>query len=135
MSLPAASARAGRGAGAQVGSRSRRRTRVTPGAAILAMAVVALLVALTVPLRIYLGERAQLARLDRQAQVLQQQNRDLQSQVRMLHDPAYLEQLARGCLGMVRPGEIQFAVAERGSWTPLAASNSAPPSLTSSSGC
>jgi cell division protein FtsB len=76
--------------------------------------VIALLFAATVPLRTYLSQRTQLARLQHQTQVLEQQSRLLDKQIQQLHDPRYLEQLARACLGMVRPGEIQFAVTGKG---------------------
>jgi len=96
-------------------SAARDRMRLTPRAAILLIVIAGLLFALVVPLRTYVAQRAQLAKLQRQEQVLQQQNAALQVQVQQLHDPAYLEQLARQCLGMVRPGEIGFTIAPKGS--------------------
>src|SRR5205823_6685726 len=76
-------------------SAARDRMRLTPRAAILLIVIAGLLFALVVPLRTYVAQRAQLAKLQRQEQVLQQQNAALQVQVQQLHDPAYLEQLAR----------------------------------------
>ena len=49
-------------------------------------------------------------RLERQTQLLEQQNAQLQRQVTLLHDPAYLERIARECLGMVKKGEIGFII-------------------------
>ncbi len=86
------------------------RVRFTPRAAILALAVVALLIYLIVPLRTYLDQRARLAQLERRTQILEQQNANLSKQVQRLNDPSYLERVARECLGMVRPGEIGFIV-------------------------
>ena len=88
----------------------RRRTRLTPGAVVLAVIIAALLCVMSVPLRTYLSQRAQLARLQLQSHVLQQQNSQLRERVTQLHDPAYLQRLARECLGMVKPGEIRFSV-------------------------
>ena len=88
----------------------RRRTRLTPGAVVLAVTIAVLLCVMSVPLRTYLSQRAQLDRLQLQSQVLQQQNSKLRERVAQLHDPSYLQRLARECLGMVKPGEIRFSV-------------------------
>jgi cell division protein FtsL len=89
---------------------TRRRARLTPGAVLLAVIIAVLLFVMSVPLRTYLAQRAQLDRLQLQSQVLQQQNSQLRERVAQLHDPAYLQRLARECLGMVKPGEIRFSV-------------------------
>lgn len=91
---------------------TRRRTRLTPGAALLAVTVAVLLCVMSVPLRTYLSQRAQLDQLQLQSRVLQQQNSKLHERVAQLHDPAYLQRLARECLGMVKPGEIRFSVTD-----------------------
>ena len=71
------------------------------------------------PLRGYLDERGQLADLHRQAATLEAQNAKLQTQIDRLTDEAYLERLARACLGMVMPGETAFVlVPMHGSPTP-----------------
>jgi cell division protein FtsB len=88
----------------------RGRSRFTARGAILAIVITALLLSLVVPLRTYLAQRAHLRLLERQTHVLQQQNDLLQLKVKQLHDPAYLERVARQCLGMVKPGEIGFIV-------------------------
>ena len=89
---------------------ARRRVRFTPRGAILALVVTALLFYLVVPLRAYVSQRNRLDRLERQTQLLEQQNAQLQRQVTLLHDPAYLERIARECLGMVKKGEIGFII-------------------------
>jgi len=86
------------------------RSRFTARGAILAIVVTTLLLYLIVPLRTYAAQRAHLAQLERQTRVLEQQNGLLQQRIKQLHDPAYLERLARECLGMVKPGEIGFIV-------------------------
>jgi cell division protein FtsL len=56
-------------------------------------------------LRLYhLGR--QLAELEHQRDLLLAENRRLREEIRRLHDPAYVERLAREELGLVRPGEI-----------------------------
>ena len=94
-------------------ARSGRRSRPTAGAALLAVIVVGLLFAATIPLRSYLAQRTMLDRAQRQAQVLESQNVRLRQQVQQLNDPAYLERTARECLGMVRPGDILFTPTTR----------------------
>jgi cell division protein FtsB len=111
--MTAASAVDVQGAGKQ-SARPRRRSRPTARAVLLIVVIIALLFAATVPFRTYLSQRQQLARLQQQTQVLEHQRAMLDKQIQQLHDPRYLEQLARACLGMVRPGEIHFAVTGKG---------------------
>jgi cell division protein FtsL len=87
-----------------------RRIRFTPRAGVLGVVLIALLLYLVVPLRTYMAQRDRLEQLERQSTVLQQQNTQLQQQVHRLQDPAYLERIARECLGMLKPGEIGFIV-------------------------
>ena len=103
--------------------RHRSGSRLTPGGAVLIVLVVALLFALAVPL---LQQRSDLARVQREELVLQQQNDSLKKQVSLLNDPAYLERLARQCLGMVKPGEIPFVVVPRGGGAPTSGAQAAP---------
>ena len=88
----------------------RSRARITPRAIVLAMVVTALLLYLFVPLRTFLAQRDRLGQLERQTQILEQQKAVLERQVELLKDPAYLERIARECLGMVKKGEIGFIV-------------------------
>jgi len=111
--VTAASAVDVRGTG-KARTRARRHSRPTARAVLLIVVIIALLFAATVPLRTYLSQRQQLARLQQQTQVLEHQREMLDKQIQQLHDPRYLEQLARACLGMVRPGEIHFAVTGKG---------------------
>ncbi|MGH2557297.1 MAG: FtsB family cell division protein [Actinomycetota bacterium] len=93
----------------------RSRLQLSPRAAILAVVVTALLISLVVPLRSYIAQRDRLNQLERQTQILQEQKTKLQRQVELLQDPAYLERIARECLGMVKKGEIGFIVVPEGS--------------------
>jgi cell division protein FtsB len=99
---------------AVAGGAAGGRSRFTARGAILAIVVMALLLYLVVPLRTYMAQRNHLTQLERQTRVLEQQNGLLQQRIQQLHDPAYLERLARECLGMVRPGEIGFIVVPKG---------------------
>jgi cell division protein FtsB len=123
MSRPAAvgSERAG---SAPAGARDG--IRITPRAAVLVAVLLVLLFALAVPVRTYLAQRSQLAHIQHEEQVLEQQNVALQRQIAHLNDPTYLERLARECLGMVKPGEIGFVVVPKGGVEPAAPGSGAP---------
>jgi cell division protein FtsB len=86
----------------------RQRVRLTGRAALLIVVVAMLGVFSIVPARQYLAQRAEIADLQRRATALEQANASLRSNIRRLHDPQYLERIARACLGMVKPGEIAF---------------------------
>jgi cell division protein FtsB len=90
------------------------RARITGRAAILVALVVVLLVALSVPVRQYLEQRSQIAGLERTVDELRAERDRMRREIERLHDPAYLERLARKCLGMVRPGEIAFVPVPEG---------------------
>jgi cell division protein FtsB len=106
-------------------ARSVRRPRLhlTPRGVILAVVVSALLVYLVPPVRTYLAQRDRLNQLQRQTQILEQAKATLERQVRLLKDPAYLERLARECLGMVKKGEIGFIVVPEGTEAPVRPAN------------
>jgi cell division protein FtsL len=107
-------------AGARGKQRSRStkkaapRMRLTPRASILLFAVFLAAVFAVAPTRAYLDQRAQLQSLQRQADLLQQQNTQLERRIADLNDPSTLERLARECLGMVKPGEIAFVPIPKG---------------------
>jgi cell division protein FtsB len=86
----------------------RARVRLTARAGILAALVVVLGILSIVPLRQFLGQRAQIARLEDDAALVGRANHALEQQVARLHHPDELERLARVCLGMVKPGETAF---------------------------
>jgi cell division protein FtsB len=86
----------------------RPPVRATGRAALLIVVVAVLALVSVVPVRQYLAQRAEIERLDRRAAELERSNESLRSNIRQLHDPAYLERMARACLGMVRPGEVAF---------------------------
>jgi cell division protein FtsB len=106
-------------AGARGKGRSRPkqpagRVRLRPRASILLFAVFLAGVFGLAPTRAYLHQRAELSALQRQADLLQEQNTQLERRIADLNDPATLERLARECLGMVNPGEIAFVPIPKG---------------------
>jgi cell division protein FtsB len=93
------------------------RVKFTARAVVLGVVVMLIGFAFIDPVQAYLSERAHIAQLQRQAQTLQVQNAALESRVKQLQDPAYLERLARECLGMIKPGDIAFVSVPKGSKT------------------
>jgi cell division protein FtsB len=92
---------------------ARPRRRLTGRGIVLLILVGALLVAFIYPLRTYLNQRGEISGLKERKGVLQQRTADLDRRIAQLHDPRYLEFLARECLGMVKRGEISFVVVPR----------------------
>jgi cell division protein FtsB len=94
---------------------TRGRARISTRAAVLLIVVLTVLTFAISPLRALLVERDKLGQLEQQTQVLDRQNGALRQRILQLQDPAYLERLARECLGMVAPGEVAFVtVPEQG---------------------
>jgi cell division protein FtsB len=88
----------------------RASLRMSGRAVALFLVVCAVMLLGIAPLRGYLDERGLLADLHRQAATLEAQNAALQSQIDLLTDEAYLERIARQCMGMVMPGETAFVL-------------------------
>jgi cell division protein FtsB len=91
----------------------RRRARLTARATILLAIIGAIGFLSIAPARLFLEQRAELARLSRQAASLEATTERLAARAERLRDPAFLERLARRCLGMVQPGELAFVVVPR----------------------
>jgi cell division protein FtsB len=91
----------------------RTRARLTARAGILAALVVVIGALSIVPGKQLLGQRAEIAELERQAEELRRANHQLEERISRLHDPDELERLARVCLGMVKPGETAFVTVPR----------------------
>ncbi|MGZ5289433.1 MAG: FtsB family cell division protein [Actinomycetota bacterium] len=120
MSSAATSPAAARGTTRTGAHRARRTWRLSARAGGLAVVVVLLLTLAVAPFRTLMDQRSQLGQLQRQTEELERENADLQARIQRFDDPAYMEQLARTCLGMVLPGEIAFVtVPERGAPFPL----------------
>lgn len=90
--------------GYTVGITSGRR------AAMLAVVVCVLVLSVAVPLRNYLGQRAELAAVYEQQHILADKIGELERRRVLLTDPEYTETQARERLRYVRPGEIPYLV-------------------------
>jgi cell division protein FtsB len=99
------------------------RLSSTPRAALLAILVCALALSVSVPLRTYLRQRAELSAAERQRAELSQQVGQLRARNAQLSDPAEVESEARSRLGYIRPGETPYIVQV----TPLPAPPPPPP--------
>ncbi len=86
------------------------QARLTARAAVLAVVSLILLTLAVAPLRALIDQRSDLAQLEQQAEQLAVRNARLEARIDRFTDPTYLEQLARECLGMVRPGETAFVM-------------------------
>ena len=94
--------------------RARPRVRITARAAVLLVTMMLLAIALVYPARLFWQQRSQIGDLEKQTQALIVENQVLTGKVQKLNDPAYLERLARECLGMVKTGETAFVVVPKG---------------------
>jgi cell division protein FtsB len=90
--------------------RRRRRARLTARATILLAIVIGVLALSVAPARMYFEQKEELARAEQQAATLERRNEALAARAEQLRDHAFLERLARQCLGMVKPGETAFVV-------------------------
>ncbi|SEG79694.1 Septum formation initiator [Saccharopolyspora kobensis] len=108
----------GKRPGRQSSSRPRPRSSTggafklssTRRAAGLAMLFCVMALSVSVPLRTYLSQRAELSTQEQQRAELTQQVSDLEKRKEELSDPAQLEAEARARLGYVRPGETPYIV-------------------------
>ena len=71
--------------------------------------MIGVLVLSIAPARLYFEQTAEVARLERQAAALERAN-GRSAPERTSSRDAFLERLARQCLGMVKPGEVAFVV-------------------------
>lgn len=76
----------------------------------LGVVVLILLTLALAPLRTLLEQRAELDLLQHQTNELESRNAALEGRLAQLNDPAYLERIARECLGMIEPGETAFVL-------------------------
>jgi cell division protein FtsB len=89
---------------------SASRLRVTGRAVVLGVILILTGVASAGVVRQYLGQRAEIDRLEQEVRSIEADRARLEEEITRLHDPLHLERLARECLGMVKPGEIRFVV-------------------------
>jgi cell division protein FtsB len=82
----------------------------TRRAAMLAIVVCALALSVAVPLRTYLGQRAEVEIQQQRQEELREQVEQLEQRKAQLDDPAQVEAEARRRLRYVRPGETPYVV-------------------------
>jgi cell division protein FtsB len=110
MTAPSPAASAGVIRTRDASPRRRRRARLTARATVLLTLIVGVLALSVAPAQMYFEQKAELARFEKQAAALERKNDALAARAEQLRDRAFLERLARQCLGMVKPGEIAFVV-------------------------
>ncbi len=86
----------------------RRGGSLTGRALILALVAVTLFVALIVPVRTWLAQRAEIAQLRADVEAVRDRVADLQIQKERWEDPAFVAAEARRRLHFVLPGEIGY---------------------------
>jgi cell division protein FtsB len=91
-------------------ARLGRQTALTARAAILLLAVASVVVAIALPLKIWLGQRGDIARLTAQTHQTQARLGQLNADHRRWQDPGYVEAQARQRLHLVVPGQKTFVV-------------------------
>jgi cell division protein FtsB len=87
-----------------------RQTALTARAAILVVAVASVMVAVALPLKIWLGQRSDIASLVAQTQKTERHLHQLAAQDKRWNDPGYVESQARERLHYVLPGEKTYIV-------------------------
>ena len=103
------------GSGARaVGARSAgSRPHFTGRAAVLAIVLCAISLSLAYPVREYISQRRQIDQLLAQSAQIRQQREQLQTQRRLLHSRAYIEQQARDRLHMCLPTQVCYEIIGR----------------------
>lgn len=122
-------------------ARARARTRARPRARaqtpkrapiatrtlVLFAVLLGLLLTSALPMRRYFDFRHHIAQLHQQERSLDAQRAALEQDRQRLSTPAEVERLAREELGMVRPGEVPFAIVKQGvAKAPAASARRAP---------
>ena len=77
---------------------------------LVSVVLVGVLFAGVFPTRTYLAQRTSVARAEKQLEVLEEQNRELEQRAARLRSNAEIERLAREQYNLVKPGEEAYAV-------------------------
>jgi cell division protein FtsB len=91
-----------------------RQTTLTARAAILVLAVASVMVAVALPLKIWLGQRGDIASLAAQTHRAESRIAQLTTQDKRWHNSGYIEAQARERLHYVLPGQKTFIVLGKG---------------------
>jgi cell division protein FtsB len=98
------------GAGAAKRTAAPRPRRLTGRATVLLVVLAALALGYAYPVRVYLSQQADIARMEATQDAQRQHIADLETQVAKWQDNAYVVSQARSRLYMVYPGEIPLVV-------------------------
>ncbi len=79
-------------------------------ASVSTLALMAMLVVTVFPIHTYLDQRTRTRQAEHDLAALTRQNHDLERRIVQLRTPAEIERLARASYGMVKPGELSYAV-------------------------
>jgi cell division protein FtsB len=109
-SRPSVGRRAGTGAGAAKRTSAPRPRRLTGRATVLLVVLAALALGYAYPVRVYLSQQADIARMEAAQAEQRRHIDDLAAQVEKWQDDAYVVSQARSRLYMVYPGEIPLVV-------------------------
>lgn len=77
---------------------------------LVSVVLVGVLFAAVFPTRTYLAQRTSISRAEKQLDVLDEQNRELERRAARLRSDAEIERLAREQYNLVKPGEEAYAV-------------------------
>lgn len=88
----------------------QRRTSLTGRAAVFAVVLGALVVTLAIPVREWIGQRAEIHQLADDVVAAEQRVAELEAQRQRWQDPAFVEAQARERLQFVMPGEVGYAI-------------------------
>jgi cell division protein FtsB len=80
------------------------------------------------PARTWLQQSSSTGAAEHRIKVLSAENKALSTKVAQLHDPSYIEQVAREQYGLVKPGEKAFSILPPVGTTTTVPASSAPPS-------
>lgn len=96
---------------AQVGAARSPRALLTARGALLVVLLGGLLVSATYPARQLLGQRGRIEALQHEGRQIRERVAGARADIASLATDEEVERIARGQLGMVRPGEVAFAIA------------------------
>jgi cell division protein FtsB len=86
------------------------RPHFTGRAAVLAIVLCAIALSLAYPVREYISQRRQIDQLEAQSEQIWIHRKQLEAENKQLHDPAYIEELARDQLHMCLPTQVCYVI-------------------------
>jgi cell division protein FtsL len=86
------------------------RPHFTGRAAVLAIVLCAIALSLAYPVREYISQRRQIDQLEAQSEQIWIHRKQLEAENKQLHNPAYIEELARDQLHMCLPTQVCYVI-------------------------